>query len=172
MPDRAGTTGEPPSVNPAVDLGGGLATRPLIIASNRGPVTFTRRTGGSFEARKGSGGVVTAVGAIARERQPIWIAAAMTEGDRQRAALAREAGEELIEYGDPPEFRLRFVVASPEAYHRYYNVISNPLLWFLQHYLWDTPRSPDITGEIWDAWRNGYVSVNQLFAEEILAAAD
>lgn len=146
--------------------------RPLIIASNRGPVTFTRRSPREFEARKGSGGVVTAVSAVARERQPIWIAAAMTSGDRQRAALAVEDGETLIEFGDPPEFRLRFVVPSADAYHQYYNVISNPLLWFLQHYLWDTPRSPDITKDIWDAWRNGYVSVNRQFADEIVAAID
>jgi trehalose 6-phosphate synthase len=145
---------------------------PLIIVSNRGPVTFTRRSDGGFDARKGSGGVVTAVSAVARERQPIWIAAAMTEGDRQRAAMAHEAGEQLIEFGEPTEFRLRFVVPTHDAYHKYYNVISNPLLWFLQHYLWDTPRSPDITKEIWDAWREGYVAVNRQFAEEIITAID
>lgn len=165
--DAALPTGSPVQASQKPD-----APRPLIIASNRGPVTFSRRAGGSFEARKGSGGVVTAVSAVARERQPIWIAAAMTDGDRQRAALAREDGEQLIEYGDPPEFRLRFVVPSPEAYHQYYNIISNPLLWFLQHYLWDTPRSPDITHDIWDAWRNGYVTVNRQFADEIIAAID
>lgn len=148
------------------------AMQPLIIASNRGPVTFTRRAKGTFDARKGSGGVVTAVSAIARERQPIWIAAAMTEGDRQRAQQAAANDEQLIEFGDPPEFRLRFVVPSPDCYHQYYNVISNPLLWFLQHYLWDTPRTPDITNEIWDAWRSGYVTVNRMFADEILAAID
>lgn len=145
---------------------------PLVIVSNRGPVTFTRRSKGGFDARKGSGGVVTAVSAVARERQPIWIAAAMTEGDRQRAAQAHEAGEQLIEFGDPTEFRLRFVVPTHDAYHKYYNVISNPLLWFLQHYLWDTPRSPDITKEIWDAWREGYVAVNRQFAEEVITAID
>lgn len=149
-----------------------LPPRPLIIASNRGPVTFTRRSGGAFDARKGSGGVVTAVSAVARERQPIWIAAAMTDGDRQRAEIARQDGEDLIEFGDPTEFRLRFVVPTPEVYHQYYNVISNPLLWFLQHYLWDTPRTPDITKEIWDAWRDGYVAVNRQFADEIIAAID
>lgn len=147
-----------------------LADRTLIIASNRGPVTFSFEDDGTFRARKGSGGVVTAVSAIARERQPIWIAAAMTDGDRARAELARHRNEELIEFGDPSEFRLRFVVPTPESYHQYYNVISNPLLWFLQHYLWDTPRAPDITAETWSAWRNGYVAVNRLFADEILAA--
>jgi trehalose 6-phosphate synthase len=156
----------------APDGGNGDSPRPLIIASNRGPVTFSRRSGKNFDARKGSGGVVTAVSAVARERQPIWIAAAMTDGDRQRAAQALEDGEKLIEFGDPPEFRLRFVVPTLEAYHQYYNVISNPLLWFLQHYLWDTPRSPDITKDIWDAWRSGYVAVNRQFADEIIAAID
>jgi trehalose 6-phosphate synthase len=172
MPDR--DTAVDPRQHPAAVSANASATdsRPLIIASNRGPVTFTRRSDGSFDARKGSGGVVTAVSAVARERQPIWIAAAMTDGDRERAGVAQANGETLIEYGSPPEFRLRFVVPTPTAYHQYYNVISNPLLWFLQHYLWDTPRSPDITWEIWEAWREGYVSVNQQFADEAIAAAD
>jgi trehalose 6-phosphate synthase len=172
MTDRVPAATERDEAASATESPAETPTHPLIIASNRGPVTFTRRPKGGFDARKGSGGVVTAVSAIARDRQPIWIAAAMTEGDRQRAQQAVENGEGLIEFGDPPEFRLRFVVPSPECYHQYYNVISNPLLWFLQHYLWDTPRTPDITKEIWDAWRSGYVTVNRMFADEILAAID
>ncbi|HEY8448347.1 MAG TPA: trehalose-6-phosphate synthase [Thermomicrobiales bacterium] len=148
-----------------------LAGRTLIVASNRGPVTFTHEGNGQFSFRKGSGGVVTAVSAIAREHQPIWIACAMTEGDRLRAELAQQRGEVLISPGGPqPDFRVRFVLPTPEAYHKYYNVISNPLLWFLQHYLWDTSRAPDITAETWDAWENGYVTVNRMFADEIVAA--
>src|SRR5215213_3157899 len=168
MPDRTPADDSHLQMTSTNDGRVDLGKRPLIIASNRGPVTFSQQADGSFEARKGSGGVVTAVTAVAREHCPIWIAAAMTEGDRHRAAVAQEANEKLIEFGSPAEFRLRFVVPSPDAYHQYYNVISNPLLWFLQHYLWDTPRSPDITAEIWDAWRNGYVVVNELFADEIV----
>ncbi|MCC6943846.1 MAG: trehalose-6-phosphate synthase [Thermomicrobiales bacterium] len=148
-----------------------LLDRALIVASNRGPVTFRWQGGKRFTSTRGSGGVVTAVSSIARERQPVWIACAMTEGDRKRAALAAEEGEVLITPpGDDPDFRLRFVVPDAETYHKYYNVIANPLLWFLQHYLWDTPRSPDITGDTYDAWLNGYTVVNQLFADEILAS--
>lgn len=144
----------------------------LIVASNRGPVTFTLESDGSFSSRKGSGGVVTAVSSIARDRQPIWVAAAMTDGDRARAKMARDRGESLISPPGPrPDFKVQFVVPAPETYHKYYNVISNPLLWFLQHYLWDTPRSPDITHDVWDAWRTGYVAVNQLFADTIVEAA-
>ncbi len=121
--------------------------RQIIVASNRGPVTFTTRDDGSFTSRQGSGGLVTAIGAVLRSEQAIWIAAAMTDGDRDRAKAAAEAGETLITPRGPgSRFRLRYVVPSPEAYHQYYNVISNPLLWFLQHYLWDTPRTPDIPG--------------------------
>lgn len=147
-----------------------LTGRTLIVASNRGPVTFTHEGDGKFSSRKGSGGMVTAVSAIARDRQPIWVACAMNDGDRLRAEYAAKNNEILISPPGPrPEFRVRFVVPTPEQYHAYYNVISNPMLWFLQHYLWDTPRSPDITVETWRAWNEGYVEVNRQFAEEIIA---
>jgi trehalose 6-phosphate synthase len=163
----------PQSLDGSVPIEEFLANRTLIVASNRGPVTFSYSDDGTFTSRKGSGGVVTAVSAIARDRQPIWIAAAMTDGDRARAEVARRTGEGLISPpGQKSDFRVQFVVPEPEVYHKYYNVISNPLLWFLQHYLWDTSRAPDIDQETWDAWENGYVTVNQLFAEEVLAAAE
>lgn len=148
-----------------------LAERQLIVASNRGPVTFSERSEGVFSSRQGSGGLVTAVSAVLQDHEAIWIAAAMTDGDRKRATYARENDEAFIVPEDSStQFKLRFVEPSHEAYHQYYNVISNPLLWFLQHYLWDTPRSPDITHETWAAWRDGYVVVNQLFADEIADA--
>jgi trehalose 6-phosphate synthase len=150
-----------------------LANRTLIVASNRGPVTFSYSDDGSFSSRKGSGGVVTAVSSIAKDLKPIWVAAAMTDGDRARAEVARRNGETLITPGGKSsDFRVRFVTPDHLTYHKYYNIISNPLLWFLQHYLWETARSPDITEEIWDAWTNGYVAVNRMFAEEILTACD
>ena len=150
-----------------------LSDRPLIVASNRGPVTFTRERDGKFSSRKGSGGVVTAVSSIARDKQPIWVACPMSDGDRARAELAEKDGETVISpAGDNPEFKLKFVLPSKRAYHLYYNEISNPLLWFLQHYLWDTPRAPDITQDIWTAWSDGYEVVNRLFAEEIVKIAE
>jgi trehalose 6-phosphate synthase len=162
----------PPAPDEEVSISEILADHCLVVASNRGPVTFSLEADGSFSSRKGSGGLITAVSAIARELQPIWIAAAMTEGDRARAQLARERGETLISPPGPrPEFQVQYVIPTAEAYHKYYNIISNPLLWFLQHYLWDTPRSPDITVETWDAWNSGYVLVNRMFAETIVEAA-
>lgn len=150
-----------------------LRERPLIMVSNRGPVQFTRERNGSFSSRQGSGGLVTAVSTVLQEQEAVWIAATMSSGDRARWQQALDRGEAFI----PPaesntNFNLRFVVPDEDAYDKYYNEISNPLLWFLQHYLWDTPRSPDITHQTWDAWNTGYVPVNQLFANEIVAACE
>ncbi len=169
--DKSSTTADAQSPQELVDQI--MEERQLIVASNRGPVTFTQRQDGSFSARQGSGGLVTAVSAVLQGQQAIWIAAAMTDGDRARAAAAEDAGETLITpHGSGSQFKLRFVTPSQEAYNQYYNEISNPLLWFLQHYLWDTPRSPDITHETWSAWRDGYCCVNQMFADEIIRACD
>ncbi|HET7035588.1 MAG TPA: trehalose-6-phosphate synthase [Thermomicrobiaceae bacterium] len=147
-----------------------LAQRTLIIASNRGPIEYTLEPDGNLTAKRGAGGVVTAMSAAARYSNPIWVASAMTEGDRLRAEQAAASGESVVVPPDS-DFRLRFVVSDPEAYLEYYNQISNPLLWFLQHYLWDTPRSPDVDAATWHAWNHGYVEVNHQFASEIVAAA-
>jgi trehalose 6-phosphate synthase len=143
----------------------------LIIASNRGPIEFQADEDGNLTTKRGTGGVVTAVSAVSRYTDPIWVAAAMTPGDRLRHEMAEAAGETVIA-PDESDFRLRFVVTDEEVYDRYYNHISNPLLWFLQHYLWDTPRSPDIDADTWVAWREGYVTANKAFADEIVAAVD
>ncbi|MGA7668889.1 MAG: trehalose-6-phosphate synthase [Nitrolancea sp.] len=147
-----------------------LERRRLIIASNRGPIEFQIEEDGSYSTKRGSGGVVTAVGAISRFSDLTWVASAMTDGDRQRALEAQQAGETMIRTPDS-DVSLRFVLADSDAYDGYYNRISNPLLWFLQHYLWDTPRAPDINEETWHAWRHGYVPVNRQFANEIVEVA-
>jgi trehalose 6-phosphate synthase len=143
----------------------------LIIASNRGPIEFQEEEDGTLSTKRGTGGVVTAVSAVSRYTDPIWVASAMTPGDRIRHEVAEAAGETVIT-PDESDFRIRFVVTDPDVYDGYYNHISNPLLWFLQHYLWDTPRSPDINADTWHAWREGYVPANRAFAEEVVAAAD
>src|SRR5690554_234154 len=123
-----------------------LNERPLMMVSNRGPVEFTKEPNGSFSSRQGSGGLVTAVSTVLQEHKAIWIAATMGSGDRARWQKALDAGESFIAPEETgTNFRLRFVAPDEDSYNKYYNVIANPLLWFLQHYLWDTPRSPDIT---------------------------
>jgi trehalose 6-phosphate synthase len=63
---------------------------------------------------------------------------------------------------------MAFVDPGPEAYHLFYNVISNPLIWFIQHYLWDLAREPIVDASTVHAWREGYEHVNRLLAERVV----
>src|SRR5215471_5523145 len=63
-----------------------FSTRKLIIASNRGPVEYRwNETASSWEGKRGSGGVVTAIRSVNRFLDTVWVACAVTEGDRELA---------------------------------------------------------------------------------------
>ena len=145
-----------------------FAERSLIIASNRGPVTFDESRSGKMRATRGTGGMVSAVSAISRYASPIWICSPMTSADRK---LALQHPGELIPYSTKDyDFRVRFVLTDEQSYEEYYLTVSNPLLWFLQHYMWDLVCVPTFTDDMWAAWR-GYQQINQAFAEAIAAQA-
>src|SRR5262245_32887816 len=140
--------------------------RRLIVVSNRGPVTY-QRVGGERGARRGGGGLVTALRSLVEHHDVTWIASAMSEEDR---AVAAEAGERPVEEGsrEGSPFRLRLVPHDETAYDWFYNVVANPMLWFLQHYLWHLAYEPSIDIALRNAWDQGYVSVNEGFAEAVL----
>ena len=159
---------------------GVLSRRSLILVSNRGPVEHhlpdARRqrqgtpTGqGRPEPRRGSGSVATSYGSLAQNFPFTWVSHAMGEGDRQAAA----SGVGLSVKSRMPGHRisLRYVGTPRRAYHKYYNVICNPLLWFLQHYLWNPPYNPTVDANIHDAWETGYVPVNEAFAKIVIDEA-
>ena len=81
-----------------------------------------------------------------------------------------EAVEEVARDGSP--YRLRLVAHDPAAYDWFYNVVANPTLWFLQHYLWGLTYAPDIDKGLYHAWDEGYVPVNRAFADATLAELD
>jgi trehalose 6-phosphate synthase len=141
-----------------------FSERFLIIASNRGPVSFHRSRSGKIRRRRGAGGVVSAVSAISRYANPVWVCSPMSSVDRE---MAEETPGQLIPYSTKDySYRLRFVLTDEESFEQYYSTVSNPLLWFLQHYMWDVARTPTFTPELWTAWE-GYQAVNQAFAEAI-----
>ena len=141
--------------------------RKLIVASNRAPVSY-RVEDGRRVAGRGGGGLVTALRSLVSQHDVTWIASAMTEEDRLVAAEA--SGDAVDETArDGSSYRLRFVVSDPAAYDWYYNVVSNPTLWFIQHYLWDLAYEPAFDQGLHHAWEEGYVRVNQAFAAAILS---
>ncbi len=145
-----------------------LAQRRLIIASNRGPLEHKIEPDGSLTAGRGSGGMVTALLATARFVPMTWVASAMTDGDRRAAVEAEGGTVKVPDY----EIYVRFVSVPQPVYQRHYYVICNPLLWFIQHYMWNTPRTPNIGRVVYEAWENGYVPTNQAIADAIVAEAE
>src|ERR1700682_3563635 len=140
---------------------------PLVLVSNRGPVTF--QAGG--EVQRGSGGLVTALTGLASHREAVWIASAMSEHD---AEVSREPPGRSFPVRSPAggEFQVRLVVSDPQAYDRFYNVFANPMLWFIQHYLWDLSNAPDIRREEIEAFEFGYNAVNEDLARAVVEELD
>ncbi|HYM52176.1 MAG TPA: trehalose-6-phosphate synthase, partial [Candidatus Dormibacteraeota bacterium] len=140
-----------------------LGERRLLIATNRGPVTFATAPDGGVRPRRGSGGLVTALSQVGRHVPVTWLAAAVSEGDRRVAA-----DPSLADRQQADRVRLRLVAVERSAQDAAYGVIANPLLWFLQHQMWNLPERPVIDAATLRAWENGYVPVNRAFAEAAL----
>jgi trehalose 6-phosphate synthase len=138
--------------------------RPLVLVSNRGPVTFDGEGG----VKRGTGGLVTALTGLASHRDAVWVCSTMTDGD---AVRAREADGRPFTVASPAggEYQVRFVESDPEAYDRFYNVFANPMLWFIQHYLWDLSNAPDVRRNELEAFEFGYNAVNEDLARAVVA---
>ena len=119
----------------------------VLIASNRGPVSFTLGDDGRLTSSRGGGGVVSGLSALAGRAQVLWVCAALNDADR---AAARAAPDGLLEVpltaGDTvprgPESALRMLDIPAPVFDRAYNGIANSTLWFIHHMLYDTPNRP------------------------------
>lgn len=132
--------------------------RSLIVVSNRGPVTYGRDAGGNRVAKRGGGGLVTALRGLLEHHDVTWIAAATTDEDRVVAEEDNDGG-------------VVFVTPDRDAYDNYYNVVANPMLWFVQHQLWSRALRPDVDAAFHAAWRD-YERVNRGFADAVLHCLD
>ncbi|HEV2954214.1 MAG TPA: trehalose-6-phosphate synthase, partial [Candidatus Dormibacteraeota bacterium] len=133
-----------------------------ILVSNRAP--YEPLAGGGY--RRGAGGLVTALLGVAEATGAAWVACARTEMERK---LANETGVRIEE--SRPPISLHYVSTDPARYEMYYSEIANPLLWFIQHYLWDLTTEPIIDDRLRHAWDDGYVAVNRQVAEVVAKVA-
>lgn len=138
-------------------------TGPLVIVSHRGPFKHDNQDGQRVLER-GGGGLVSALSGAARHLEDaVWVCAAMSDEDE---AVSREHDGQAFELEkDDLRLRTRMLAMDPEVHHKFYSVIANPILWFVQHQLWDLGTRPDITRRELDAFENGYVPVNACFAD-------
>jgi trehalose 6-phosphate synthase len=117
--------------------------------------------------RRGTGGLVTALIGLANHRPVTWVASAMTDEDVAQAE--RHDGRPFpVHTEDGGEYLVKLVASDAEAYDRFYNIIANPMLWFIQHYLWDLSNAPDIRRHETEAFEFGYNVVNEDLARAVL----
>jgi trehalose 6-phosphate synthase len=147
---------------------------PLLIASNRGPVSVVSGPDGEDEVQRGSGGLVSGMqAALSATPEAVWVCAAMTDRERTLARQAPTGRLSEIEgvadalHGD---FDVRMLALDAALFRNAYNGIANSTLWFLLHMLWDLPREP-----VFDAgWRRqwaSYVRYNEAFAQALIDEA-
>ncbi len=136
-------------------------SRPVVVVSNRGPLSFRRDEDGGLVARRGAGGLVSGIGPLVAGTEALWVAAAMSDGDREAAAAG---------VVDAEDFRVKLLALDPEAYRLAYDVVSNQILWFIHHGLYHLPREPAFGPELADAWQ-AYREVNAAFADAVAETA-
>jgi trehalose 6-phosphate synthase len=147
---------------------------PLLVASNRGPLTVVAVEDGDDEIRRGGGGLVSGMQtALTATPDAVWVCAAMNERER---ALARQAPHgrisELTAVAEAlrGDFDIRLLPIDAQTYRNAYNGIANSTLWFVLHQLFDLPTQPSFDS----AWRRqweSYVRYNQAFADALAKEA-
>ena len=140
---------------------------PLVDRLQPGPGAVRARRGGQRIVRRGGGGLVTALtGLVAHRERALDRLGDDRRGRRRRPRGGRRPGLGRARRASPTTSA--WSSPTPVAYDRFYNVIANPILWFIQHYLWDLSNAPDIRREEADAWDDGYQVVNDDLADAVL----
>ncbi|SER04459.1 trehalose 6-phosphate synthase [Streptomyces sp. yr375] len=130
----------------------------VLVASNRGPVSYEVREGGALHARRGGGGLVSGLSAIGPDVGALWVCAALSDGDRE--AVRRGVGEDGV----------RMLPIPADVHADAYNGIANSVLWFIHHLLYQTPLEPVFDAEFRRQWAS-YEAYNRAFAEALAEEA-
>ena len=138
----------------------------VLVASNRGPVSYALDASGALTAKRGGGGLVSGLSAIGPDTDAVWVCAALGEGDR--AAVAQHPTR--LPSGDTGGQRVRMLDIPPEVFADAYNEIANSVLWFVHHMLYQTPLEPDFDAEF-EARYASYEQYNALFARALAEEA-
>src|SRR5712691_8619240 len=149
-------------------MGSQAAGGRILIASNRGPASFTRADDGTLAARRGGGGMVSGLSAVASKSDVLWVCAALSDTDR---AAARAAPDGMFDLdGSAGGSAVRMLAIPPAVFNRAYNSVANSTLWFVHHLLYDTPNQPHFGLAFRREWE-AYREYNRAFARA-LAEAD
>jgi trehalose 6-phosphate synthase len=137
----------------------------VIVVTNRGPVEYYLSKDKTLKSHRGSGGVVTALLDSLGAVDATWVALAMTEGDRKAVQQAKNGDIESPLPGK--NIQLHYMTIPKKVYHNHYDVISNQLLWFAQHYMLDNADGFPTVEQVLDAWGKGYTKANTVIADAV-----
>jgi trehalose 6-phosphate synthase len=141
--------------------------RRILVASNRGPVSFSRDETGELTAKRGGGGMVSGMSSVASNEDLLWVCAALSDADR---AAARRAKDGMLDLdGNPGGRAVQMLGIPPSTFNRAYNTVANSVLWFIHHMLYDTPSRPQFGLGFRRDWA-AYRDYNRAFAEALAAA--
>ena len=139
-----------------------MGTAQLLVASNRGPVSFSLGTDGALTPRRGGGGLVSGLASIGQGPETVWVCSALNDADRRAARQA--PGGRLDRWGaDTGGLAVRMLDIDARTFHRAYNAVANSTLWFLHHLLYSTPVQPVFDAGFRREWES-YVDYNRSFA--------
>ena len=143
-------------------------TARILVASNRGPVSFSSSPDGSLTLRRGGGGLVSGLSAI-DDPNAVWVCAALGEADR---LAARRSPQGRLDLGgfDVGGQAVRMLDIDPAVFDQAYNGIANSTLWFVHHLLYDTPVSPVFDAGFREQWAS-FEEYNAAFARALAAEA-
>ncbi|MCD0485717.1 trehalose-6-phosphate synthase [Streptacidiphilus sp. ASG 303] len=141
---------------------------PVLVASNRGPVSFTVGDDGGLSLKRGGGGLVSGLSAIG-DTDAVWVCAALTEGDRTAARQAPSGRLDRAGH-DTGGQSVRMLDIDPGTFARAYNGIANSTLWFVHHLLYNTPVAPDFDERFRKEWAS-YETYNAAFADALAEEA-
>ena len=140
----------------------------VLVASNRGPISYQFGADGSLTGQRGGGGMIAGVtsglAALGPEVGVTWICAALSDADRA-VARSRDAAA-----GDEEGIPVRMLDIAPGTFDRAYNNVANSALWFLLHQLFDTPNQPQFGREFRRDWES-YLAYNEAFASALTEEA-
>ncbi|MFD8806506.1 trehalose-6-phosphate synthase [Streptomyces sp. NPDC059597] len=139
----------------------------VLVASNRGPVSYTVGPDGTLTSRRGGGGLVSGLSAIGPDTDAVWVCAALGDGDRE---AVRRADGGLLPAADTGGQRVRMLDIDPQTHAEAYNGIANSVLWFVHHMLYQTPLEPVFDAEFRQQWE-AYREYNRAFAEALAEEA-
>lgn len=129
----------------------------LIIVSNRLPIAVTKGENGQFHIQPGSGGLVTALAPVLKNRGGVWIGwPGIIDEDEYDLNIKKLLSTETREFG----YKLRPVILTHEEKQNFYEGFANEVLWPLFH---DFNAHCVFNPGYWDV----YQRVNEKFANEI-----